>query len=567
MRETVESLAIALVLAFLVRTFEAEPFVIPTGSMAPTLMGRHKDFNCPECGYQYRVGASEVLSESGEPTGYRVIAGTCPMCRFTADLTPDNTLQRAYPSYSGDRILAGRFDYELGEPQRWDVAVFHYPLAAATDFIKRIAGLPNETLRIQYGDVWVKPDGARHFALARKPPDKVLAMMQPVYDDDYWPQGLARQGWPPQWAPMGPAGAAGAWKASPDFKSFRTDGTAPGEAWLGYRHITPGFDDWAYLLGLTAMPPPPPQAQLVRDFTAYDTGELWYFGRADDRQAPPPPPLPDGLGQPPSPWRLGLNWVGDLIVEFDLHASEAKGEILVDLVKGGHHFLCRLNLADGAAALTIPGAGRFHASAAGIRGPGEHRVRFANVDQQLLLWIDGRLAQFDAPTTYETQTVDTRSPDKEDLLPARIGSRGAAAEVSHLKLYRDIYYVAQRIVGGKAYPPIPTDLDPQAPGYPYAGAPPGGVARFFSDPAGWGIFRGRLGIEFALKKDQFFMLGDNSAESKDGRLWDETEYYVRRDLLVGKALVVYWPHSWNRIPGTPIPFPLFPNFSRMRLIR
>ena len=42
-RETIESIAIAFVRAFLFRTFEAEAFVIPTGSMAPTLQGRHKD--------------------------------------------------------------------------------------------------------------------------------------------------------------------------------------------------------------------------------------------------------------------------------------------------------------------------------------------------------------------------------------------------------------------------------------------------------------------------------------------------------------------------------------------
>ena len=38
-RETIESIVIAFVLAFLVRTFEAEAFVIPTGSMAPDADG------------------------------------------------------------------------------------------------------------------------------------------------------------------------------------------------------------------------------------------------------------------------------------------------------------------------------------------------------------------------------------------------------------------------------------------------------------------------------------------------------------------------------------------------
>ena len=57
-RETIESIVIAFVLAFLFRTFEAEAFVIPTGSMAPTLQGMHKDVDCPECGYRYQASAS-----------------------------------------------------------------------------------------------------------------------------------------------------------------------------------------------------------------------------------------------------------------------------------------------------------------------------------------------------------------------------------------------------------------------------------------------------------------------------------------------------------------------------
>jgi len=64
-RETIEAIAIAFALAFLFKTFEAEAFVIPTGSMAPTLMGRHKDVICPQCGYRYSASASEEADHYG----------------------------------------------------------------------------------------------------------------------------------------------------------------------------------------------------------------------------------------------------------------------------------------------------------------------------------------------------------------------------------------------------------------------------------------------------------------------------------------------------------------------
>src|SRR5436853_376338 len=88
-RETVESIVIAFVLAFLFRTFEAEAFVIPTGSMAPTLMGRHKDVECPKCGYRYQVNASEEESEEPGRQTSDCVAGMCPMCRYVLPMRPD----------------------------------------------------------------------------------------------------------------------------------------------------------------------------------------------------------------------------------------------------------------------------------------------------------------------------------------------------------------------------------------------------------------------------------------------------------------------------------------------
>src|SRR5579864_2542094 len=59
-RETIESVVVAFVLAFLFKTFEAEAFVIPTGSMAPTLYGQHRDVYCEQCGTRFAVGVRTV---------------------------------------------------------------------------------------------------------------------------------------------------------------------------------------------------------------------------------------------------------------------------------------------------------------------------------------------------------------------------------------------------------------------------------------------------------------------------------------------------------------------------
>ena len=178
-RETVESIVIAFVLAFLFRTFEAEAFVIPTGSMAPTLMGRHKDVVCPKCGYRYQVSASE--EESEDPQRRQTsdcIAGKCPMCHYVLPMRPDlpqgvpEARQADIPmqrSYNGDRILVNKYIYSFSDPKRWDVVVFKFPGDAKVNYIKRLVGLPGEKLRIYQGDIFLGKEMARKTKTTKSP--------------------------------------------------------------------------------------------------------------------------------------------------------------------------------------------------------------------------------------------------------------------------------------------------------------------------------------------------------------------------------------------------------------
>ena len=158
-RESIESFVVVFV-AFLVFSLEAEGFVIPTGSMAPTLMGRHKEIVCPECRDVYMVNADcEVDSDgSGAATGIRVAWGTCQNCRFTAHVDD-------IPSVSGDRIYTMKKDLALPllpqagrvGPERWEVTVFRLPEDPQIRYIKRLVGMPEEIIRIQQGDIWRRP--------------------------------------------------------------------------------------------------------------------------------------------------------------------------------------------------------------------------------------------------------------------------------------------------------------------------------------------------------------------------------------------------------------------------
>src|SRR5690606_26759823 len=124
------------------------------------------------------------------------------------------------------------------------------------------------------------------------------------------------------------------------------------------------------------------------------------------------------------------------MVEADLETNGSRGELLFELVEGGHRFRAVIDATTGAARFEllpwqaqepIPLA---QGGATPLANQGKHRVMFANVDDQLHLWVDDKLVEFDTGTTYDRRTllgdisgnIPRTSPDDPgDLAPVGIG--------------------------------------------------------------------------------------------------------------------------------------------------
>ena len=64
------------------------------------------------------------------------------------------------PNYhSSDYLIIDELSYRLRDPQRGEVIVFQYPLDPSYRYIKRIIGLPNETIEIKNGEVYISRAG------------------------------------------------------------------------------------------------------------------------------------------------------------------------------------------------------------------------------------------------------------------------------------------------------------------------------------------------------------------------------------------------------------------------
>ena len=128
-REWVESILIALVMAIFIRAYFVQPFKIPSGSMRMTLIeGDHLFVS------KLRYGPI-LLPEVHSPDFLKNMIDI----KWPAFLEPLEHIR--LPGFS--------------KPQRGDVIVFVYPGDRTKDFIKRLIGLPGDIVEIKDGKLLI----------------------------------------------------------------------------------------------------------------------------------------------------------------------------------------------------------------------------------------------------------------------------------------------------------------------------------------------------------------------------------------------------------------------------
>jgi signal peptidase I len=568
-RETIESIIIAILLAFMFKTYEAEAFVIPTGSMSPSLQGEHLDHDCAQCGYRYLTGfnKSDGLIEKT----------TCPVCNFRTKMDPAKDSE--HRTNSGDRILVNKFIYDFNEPERFDVVVFKYPNNAKQNYIKRLIGLPGDNILIENGDIYTMyPAEGETWTreIARKPSRKVKQVLIEVDDTKYISGKLKAMKWPSRWDQWG---RGDAWSRNANESMFLVD-AKDSDQWLRYRHLIPREGRTIYK-GVNN----PRPVDIPSDWSLVNAGELPEDFAKPVSELPPGALISDFMSYnlrklkkydqiPPS---FGNHWVGDLGIEAWMDIESSTGEVLFDLVEGGAHFTCRIDVSSGLATLECADSSvEFFNDQGNVAKPtaetslssGSNEVLMVNADDQIHLWVNGSLVEFDA-STYRCQGVPMPSysvADPGDAEPVAIGARNLSMTVSRLKVVRDIYYSSIKGDPPRCHIGNETGDDPRI------------IREIMTDPTLWSSqeaidhFTKRRNLKepmFTLKtgqggnrdKDQFLPMGDNSTRSSDARVWTGPNRFFERDMLIGRAIYVYWPHTLNE------PIPYFPNFGKMKFIR
>jgi signal peptidase I len=232
-----------------------------------------------------------------------------------------------------------------------------------------------------------------------------------------------------------------------------------------------------------------------------------------------------------------MPYCSDLMVRFYASLSAAGGRIGIALSKYETEYSAWVDFTgEMVIAKTFGDEGTTELARTVVEPPAVNKptvVKFANIDHQLVFEFG------DEKLTYDLGREPNDAGEiREDMQPGVKIFGSGTLTLSHIAVFRDIHYIARKSSVG---------------------------------PRGE---RATQGNPFKLGQDEFFVLGDNSPNSEDGRWWDRPgrgnngvfyrEGIVPRDYLVGKALFVYWPSGFR--PTANSRFAVIPNVGQMRFI-
>jgi signal peptidase I len=377
MRPAVEFLVVLLLGILFFRTFAAEAYIVPTGSMAPVLLGQHYDYDCPSCHFRFALGIDEQ-GRSGR--------AACPNCG-RLEWAETHVMEGA-----GDRLLVQKFLFDLRPPRRWETAVFQNPAEPDEAYVKRVVGLPGDAVLIQGGDVYI--DGV----IARKTLEEQRALSIPIFDSAFPPEDAAR--FPRFVARRGlhGRGHSSGWQF--EGTSFRREPTEESPDlvdWLEYRHWEPDRGSYGP----------------VRDFLAYNGLDLPGENRVNDVMID-----------------------AEIAVEPDVRAVVLRLEHGADrfLVTISTDVITPVEVRRNGRYVHV-GETRKRLDAAFFHSPRPVRLEASVIDHRLTVALDGELA-FD-PLDYNDPSPGPAGDDS----PVAIGILGrGAAKVARLRLSRDVYY-------------------------------------------------------------------------------------------------------------------------------
>ncbi|HZW07878.1 MAG TPA: signal peptidase I [Phycisphaerales bacterium] len=556
-KETIISVIIAFAMAFVFRSFVAEAFIIPTGSMAPTLNGAHMRFVSPYTGEDWAVSpwffidnnSQNPYPSQGDEAANR-IRGAGRGVTVHDPVTGLDVFDQVGKARAGDRIFVLKYLYGIQSPEPYDVVVFKNPTQPDENYIKRLIALPGEQVALVDGDVFVRPApkeaGAgnpwegKDWTIRRKPEVAQRAVWLPVYDSSLMTAAAVSKGAQSPWVAGGGATAA--------------DGGAVFKV-----TAAPSTIAWDRTKPFVLVPGNPSTADADR---TREINDRYAYNEAPGHYANQPRfPVGDIRVRATAVVRKDQSDVSAMKLDAVI---EARGHEFRASIAGGRAVLTMRPLAGGEARVVAEGDAGFGRDGRPPGGPVP--IEFWHSDQRLELYVNGervasggydwlpmeRLRNALTPGAWEqfTGKAPTRSgnilADAASYVTssARLEVSGAEMELRAVALDRDLFYRPA------TYPSGPTQRL-------LAGTP--GAATHPSST-------------LTLKDDQYFVCGDNSPSSLDARLWgypdpwvaeefDASPSVVSRRLLMGKAFFVYFP---SPVGGSPVGVP---DFGRLRAIR